>query len=130
MQVCKELFSSTFGVPKRTIGLWLCEAGQSPDHVTNPKSHKTGSRVHVSADAITFLEKWLNALPTTPSRYCRSSSTYQDKKYLQLGTKILQLFNEYEVAARESQVRIVTRKYFTEVFHRLNFSVFISRKVD
>ena len=128
MQVCKKMFSSTIGVPKRTIGRWLCEAGRSPDHVTKPKSPKTGSRVHVSEDDITFLENWLNALPTTPSHYCRSSSTYQDKKYLHPGTKILQLFNEYGVAAREAQVRIVARKYFTEVFHRLNFSVFIPRK--
>ena len=80
MQLCKKMFSSTLGVSKRTIGRWLCEEGRSPDHVTKPKSPKTGSRVHVSADEITFLENWLNALPTTPSHYCRSSSTYQDKK--------------------------------------------------
>ena len=56
MQVCKEMFSSTFGVPERTIGRWLYEAGVSPDHVTNPKSPKTGSKVHMSADELTFLE--------------------------------------------------------------------------
>ena len=82
----------------------------------------------MQGDDLSFLNNWFHGLPTVPSHYCRSSAFAKDKKYLNPGTTILQLYKEYSATAQESHVRVVGRKFFTELFHKLNFSVFILRK--
>ena len=38
------------------------------------------------------------------------------------------MYKEYSATAQESHVRVVGRKFFTELFHKLKFSVLIPRK--
>ena len=38
------------------------------------------------------------------------------------------MYKEYSTTAQESHVRVVGRKFFTELSHKLKFSVFIPRK--
>ena len=82
----------------------------------------------MQGDDLSFHNKWFHGLPTVPSDYCRSSAFPKDKKYLNPGTTILQLYKEYSATAQESYARVVGRKFITELFHKLNVSVFIPRK--
>ena len=38
------------------------------------------------------------------------------------------MYKEYSATAQESHVRVVDRKFFTELFHKLKFSVLIPQK--
>ena len=38
------------------------------------------------------------------------------------------MYKEYSATAQESHVRVVGRKFFTELFHKLKFSVLIPRQ--
>ena len=65
----------------------------------------------MQGDDLSFLNKWFHGLPTVPSHYCHSSAFAKDKKYLNPGTTILQLYKEYSATAQESHVRVVGRKF-------------------
>ena len=82
----------------------------------------------MQGDDLSFHNKWFHGFSTVPSHYCRSSAFTKDKKYLNPGTTILQFYKEDSTTAQESHVRVVDRKFFTELFQKLNFSVFIPRK--
>ena len=82
----------------------------------------------MQGDDLSFHNKWFHGLPTVPSHYCRSSTFAKDKKYLNPGSTILQFYKEDSTTAQESHVRVVGRKFFTELLQKLNFSVFIPRK--
>ena len=82
----------------------------------------------MQGDDLSFHNKWFHGLPTVPSHYCRSGAFAKDKKYLNPGTTILQFYKEDSTTAQESHVRVVGRKFFTELFQKLNFSVLIPRK--
>ena len=75
-----------------------------------------------------LLVKWLENLPTVPSHYCRNSPAYQEKKFLEPGTTLAQLHRDYKQAAEDGGYRAVCIKIFNEIFHKLNYSIFIPRK--
>ena len=60
--------------------------------------------------------------------YCRSTSTYKNKKFLHPGKTLSQLHREYVQTAATAEVRAVGIRHFTDVFHEENYSVFIPRK--
>jgi hypothetical protein len=87
-----------------------------------------GKTQPISEKDKTFLKNWLTSLPVVPSHYCRSAPTYQDKRFLEPGTTIVNLYQEYKKASEESGHRSVCYKIFSKTFRELNFSVFIPRK--
>jgi hypothetical protein len=80
----------------------------------------------ISEEDKTFLN-WLTSLPVVPSHYCRSAPTYQDKRFLEPGTTIVNLYQEYKKASEESGRRSACSKIFSKTFRELNFSVFSKR---
>ena len=46
-----------------------------------------------------YTKNWLTGVPSVPSHYCRSSDTYENKKFLYPGTTIANLHAEYQTAA-------------------------------
>ena len=77
---------------------------------------------------LNFLRKWLSDVPSVPSHYCRSISTYQEKKFFYPGTTLINLHDEYKMAAEAAGARVVSLAFFSNVCHDMNFSVFIPRK--
>lgn len=130
VKVCKALFSSTLGLPERTITKWLDDPinPEKQAEVPSKSGPKCGKHTKVETDVKDFLKNWLRDLPSVDSHYCRSTATYKDKKFLYQGTTISQLHCEYGQAAATAGVRAVGIQYFTAVFHEENYSVFIPRK--
>ena len=77
---------------------------------------------------LNFLRKWLSDVPSVPSHYCRSISTYQEKKFFYPGTTLINLHDEYKMAAEAAGARVVSLAFFSNVCHDMNFSVSIPRK--
>ena len=90
----------------------------------------TCTREPVQGDDLSFHNKWFHGLPTVPSHYCRSGAFAKDKKYLNPGTTILQFYKEDSTTAQESHVRVVGRKFLTELFQKLNFSYFFHERTN
>lgn len=135
--MCKALFSSTLGLPERTITHWLNkdsdkDSDEGPDKQAAAPSTKSGPKsgkhAKVETNVTDFLKDWLKELPTVDSHYCRNTKTYKDKKFLYPGTTIAQLHREYQQAAGTAGMRAVGEYHFRNVFHEEKYSVFIPRK--
>ena len=70
----------------------------------------------MQGDDFSSLNKWFHGLPTVPSHYCHSRAFAKDKKYLNPGTTILQLYNEYSATAQESHVRLLVESFSQNCF--------------
>nr|XP_039261034.1 uncharacterized protein LOC120337333 [Styela clava] len=77
--VCKKLFSATIGISQRTLLSWL--EGPAPFiKFLDPHRPRKGKTSFIQRQDMDFIIKWLHALPTLPSHYCRSRGTYKNKK--------------------------------------------------
>lgn len=130
VNVCKALFSSTLGLPERTITEWLNDPINPVKQAAAPSKSgpKSGKQTKVEPDVKDFIKNWLRDLPSVDSHYCRSTATYKDKRFLYPGTTISQLHRYYQQAAAAAGLRAVGVQYFTTLFHEENYSVFIPRK--
>lgn len=124
LNVCKSMFASTFGLPERTIMHWVKVSSYSP----GKHGPVTGKCVKVTKTQDSFLDQWLQGVPTVDSHYCRSSPTYKNKRFIYPGGSIAALYREYKVEAEKSGQRVLSQAYFNEAFHKQNMSVFIPRK--
>lgn len=103
---CKALFSSTLGLPERTITHWLNKDTNEQAAALPCKSGlKQGKHSKLETDVKDFLKDWFRDLPTVDSHYCRNTDTYKDKKFLHHGTTISQLHWECQQPATIAGVR-------------------------
>ncbi|KAM3609180.1 uncharacterized protein V6R79_010766 [Siganus canaliculatus] len=128
LPVCKNLFCSTLGIAPRTIGSWLAEDMKKKPDPPKPKINKTGPHVPISDADQTFLKDWFSGLPCVPSHYCRQVPSYKNKKFLEPGTVLSDLYREYQKAAGESGARAVSDTYFRKAFSEQKYSVFVPKK--
>lgn len=102
-----------------------------PDTIT-PEIHRAKKRAKRQAPNtipvadMEFLNSFLSSLATVPSHYCRASRG--DTKFLEPGTTMTALYDEYVNNANEAGNRIVSYPIFSRVFHEGNYSVFVPRK--
>lgn len=107
VNVCKALFSSTLGLPERTITEWLNDPINPVKQAAAPSKSgpKSGKQTKVEPDVKDFIKNWLRDLPSVDSHYCRSTATYKDKRFLYPGTTISQLHRYYQQAAAAAGLR-------------------------
>ena len=141
-RVCKKMFCSTLGMPQRTIMNW-CYAGSSTNEENEDKPNKSfeviteEARQNISKqprkahnatppEDLGFITTFLESLATIPSHYCRA--TYKDTKFLEPGTRLVDLYEEYKSKAVEAGKKAVSYPLFKKAFDEGNYSVFIPRK--
>lgn len=134
VQVCKYMFCATMGLSERTVGEWLSPEGirmveqeDGNEHLDQSKPSKPQKRKFNKEDE-TFLKEWLLAIPCVDSHYCRKSEAYKNKRFLEPGTKIIQLFERYKIDAEEKNRTPTCLTTFRQVFQNLGFSIFRPRK--
>ena len=139
-QVCKSMFASTLGIPLRTLGFWMSdrekvnrspsveEQGQDENRSLEHPEKPTHSSKKLSDSEVAFLKTWLGNVPVVESHYCRQRDTYKDKKFLEPGTKVIDLHRLYVEDANGKDVRAVGYTYFKQMFADLGFSIFRPRK--
>lgn len=73
-----------------------------------------------------FVTEFLNKLPKLPSHYCRKSTS---RLYFEPYVKSKsQLYNMYKIMCDEESKQPVSRKIFTDIYEKTNFSVYHPKK--
>ena len=119
--VCKNMFSSTLGISEKTIHNWITGATCGI-----PKSKPSSGNSKGNNERKESAREFLQALPTMPSHYCRSSS---NKNYLQpLFASKSEVYREYKAKCTENDKAPYHKTGFTELFHELNLSLYQPKK--
>ena len=127
VQVCKIMFYSTLGMPERTINDWLnAGTGKCPDD--NEDIEKSVPSKSMPDEDAQFIKEWLLKVPCVDSHYCRKVRAYKENRFLEPGTKVIDLYNLYASDAISAERRVAGLTYFKNTFHSLKMSVFMPRK--
>ena len=121
------MFCYTLGMPERTINDWLnAGTGKCPDD--NEEIEKSVPSKNMSDEDAQLIKEWLLKVPCVDSHYCRQVQTYKKKRFLEPGTKVIDLYNLYTSDAISAERRVAGLTYFKYTFHSLKMSVFKPRK--
>ena len=119
--VCKNMFSSTLGISEKNIHNWITGATYGI-----PKSKPSSGNSKGNNERKESAREFLQALPTMPSHYCRSSS---NKNYLEpLFASKSEVYREYKAKCTENDKAPYHKTGFTELFHELNLSLYQPKK--
>ncbi|ESO88713.1 hypothetical protein LOTGIDRAFT_165497 [Lottia gigantea] len=101
LQACKSMFCSTLGIAERTISDWLSlkvKDGSNDVHdvadIPCKEKTRSGPTQKMSNDTVYYLKTSIN-IPCVDSHYCRKIPAYKDKRFLQPGIKVIDLFERY-----------------------------------
>ena len=144
-RVCKKLFAATVGLPERTVLSWLEQSDQatrsddvqeetlneSCETITEEmlESSKKPKRIPkniTTEESRNYVKEFLESLATVPSHYCRA--IYAQTKFLEPGTTMNSVFQEYRNKAGEDNVHQVSYPVFKKIFDESKYSVFVPRK--
>ena len=133
LQVCKEMFCSTLGIHKRTMSDWLsCKTekstvgGEVEGEEEEEKQKKPTKKM--TDQEILYLKQWLLKVDCVDSHYCRSSESYKNKRFLEPGTKKVDLHERYCNDCKTDGIRPGCLTIFKKYFSDLGLSVFRPRK--
>ncbi|ESO94818.1 hypothetical protein LOTGIDRAFT_161069 [Lottia gigantea] len=128
----KQMFCSTLGMASITD--WLTcntakvDAADSAKEITKYPNEKHWITKEMSEEAVTFVKVWLLNAPCVETHYCRKVPAYKEKRFLEPGTKVINLFERYQHDANEASKRAVGFTYFKKSFADLKMSIFMPRK--
>ena len=115
------MFSSTLGIPERTLTDWLKDL---PKENVGKENRVRG---HKEIDT-NYLKQWLLNIPCIDSHYCRKTPSYQGKRFIDPSTKIMALYNRYCNDAQQAGRIVLCLTLFRTKFRELGLSIFIPRK--
>ncbi|GFO32228.1 hypothetical protein PoB_005873300 [Plakobranchus ocellatus] len=77
---------------------------------------------------MSYLKQWLLKVDCVDSHYCRSSKSYKNKRFLEPGTKKVDLYQRYCSDCKNEGIRSACLTIFKKFFSDLDLSVFRPRK--
>ena len=124
VQVCKNLFLSTFGIGESMLYNWMNDTTHGMPRDKEDKRGKVEG-VEMSANK-EFARKFLEDLPKLPSHYCRAST---DKQYLEpVFNTFTDLHRVYKERCREHSKSPVSLTLLSNLFSQMNLSLFHPKK--
>jgi len=128
--VCKKMFLSTLGLGEKQILTWCLTAKDNELNYEKNKNTNKRSPLRITPEKIKriFVTEFLEKLPKLPSHYCRKcTSRFYFEPYIK---SMSQLYSMYIIKCNEENKQSVSRKIFTEVYNKTNFSVYHPKKIN
>lgn len=125
MPVCRVEMASILAVPGSTLYSWLKRKPKIVEKKS--KAPKSGPRAPVD-DEREMCRQYLARLATVEAHYLRNHPSYREKKFLEPGTSIANLYREYKSEAEGAQRKPISQTSFRYLFTQEKMSVFVPRK--
>lgn len=122
------MFLNTLGLGEKQVLTWcLTEKDNEMNYEKNKENNKSSTlRITPEKRKRIFVTEFLNKLPKLPSHYCRKSTS---RLYFEPYVKSKsQLYSMYKIKCDEENKQPVSRKIFTDIYEKTNFSVYHPKK--
>lgn len=132
LQVCRQMFLSTFGLKEKVVRSWVSSAGKhgtalSPEERSNVRieSKRCSVTGKLNKQRRTFLQKWLDELPKMESHYCRkrTKKLYFEGEFSSY-QEMYKLYMDKCASDKENVSKKLSFPVFANMIKESNYSIF------